>query len=338
MSTDRSEFFRPATARTCASSRHAEVQLRSDQIGAAVRHWFHQLRRLQSYVHAAKNDRQDPAALTSRLELWMAIRKARGFRRGFSRWWETYHLQHPCEAPYYLPLGPPAFLIADQIYHSFLAAFRSFEQWHLLQKRKLFDMRYDRTLQALHKDLKAAPPERIALFWQDVEYEIMDIDPISPQIMLDRPVVKGTSTWSIDGVGVQISQVDDNVCELAPDSFRLPGTILTQRLFLHTAEEIHDSLLSCWHQRWNAFAEIPNECWSRVTSFIAAFVPRLQMSLPPITVGQWKAALRRYKATAARGVDGVGHQDLLHLPDHWHEAIVHWLNRIEEQQLGGRSK
>lgn len=329
--------LRPPTAAACAPSRQMEVQLRSDQVGAAVRHWFQQLRqlrRIQSYLHSARADRQDPAALTARLELWMAIRKARGFRHGFCRWWEAHLLHHPDRAPASLPVAPPGVLIAEDIYQVFLTAFRSFEQWHLLQKRKLFDLRYDRTLQAMHKDLKAAAPERISIFWEDVDYDIMELDPQSKQVMLEHPVEPGSSTWSIDGVAVHVSAIDANVCEIEPPAVRQVGAILTQRRYLHSADDTHAALLKFWKSRWCAFSDIPEECWSRVTGFVQAFVPRLRLALPPISVAQWKSMLRRYKAHAAKGVDGIGHIDLLRLPDRWHASIVDWLNRLEDQQLG----
>ena len=326
--------LRPPIARTCAPSRRSEVQLRSDQVGSAVQNWFKQLRRLQSYAHAAKANWQDPTALTARLELWMSIRKARGFRHGFSRWWETYSFRHTGAVPSRVPQAPPNFAIADNMYHVFLEAFRSFEHWHLSQKRRLFALRYDRTLLALHQDLKPAPPERITLFWDDLEYEILDIDPLSSQVMLDKDIALGTSTWSLDGQELHVSGIDQNVCEIAPPEARQIGAQLIQRRFLHKADQIHESLLQFCKARWCAFSDVPADSWERVTRFIQAFVPKLRLTLPPITVAQWKAGLRRFKPHAAKGVDGLGHVDLLHLPDHWHGTLVQWLNRLEDQQLG----
>ena len=48
--------------------------MRNDLLGSEVQAWFHQLRGIQSYVAAIAGNKQTPAALTYRLELWQAIR------------------------------------------------------------------------------------------------------------------------------------------------------------------------------------------------------------------------------------------------------------------------
>eukprot|EP00435_Cladocopium_sp_Y103_P034796 s173_g9.t1 len=60
-----------------------------------------------------------------------------------------------------------------------------------------------------------------------------------------------------------------------------------------------------------------------------AYVPTIGFSLDPIDLPQWKRALRRFRPTAARGVDGVSHLDLLSMPDAWTFRLLELLNRIE---------
>ena len=60
-------------------SRQGEVQLRSDLVSSQVQLWFKQLRRLQSYKHAAVANKQTLDAEVYRLSLWAAIKKGRGF-------------------------------------------------------------------------------------------------------------------------------------------------------------------------------------------------------------------------------------------------------------------
>ena len=49
----------------------------------------------------------------------------------------------------------------------------------------------------------------------------------------------------------------------------------------------------------------------------------------PIQPDQWYRALKRYKPSAARGVDGISHRDLLSLPLAWTERLLAMLHDIE---------
>ena len=67
----------------CSSSREGEVQPASSVIGSATKHWFKQLRRLQSLSHAVKAASMTTSAIAHRAELWTAIVQARGFTTTF---------------------------------------------------------------------------------------------------------------------------------------------------------------------------------------------------------------------------------------------------------------
>ena len=64
----------PVAAPVAKPSRQGEVALRTDLISASVQLWFKQLRRLQSYKHAALANKVTLDAEVYRLNLWTAIR------------------------------------------------------------------------------------------------------------------------------------------------------------------------------------------------------------------------------------------------------------------------
>jgi hypothetical protein len=115
-------------------------------VGTAVLKWFRQLRRIQSYCHAIKANKNHAEAVIYRTELWTAIRKSNGFSPDFPGWWEQ---QEFVQAVGILPLQPPAADLAVLIYEAFHHAFRAFERWHLGQKNRAIQLKYDKSHAAI---------------------------------------------------------------------------------------------------------------------------------------------------------------------------------------------
>ena len=69
----------PPVPPVAKASRPGEVQLRSDLISTQVQLWFKQLRRLQSFKHAALANKLTLDAEAYRLNLWTATKRGRGF-------------------------------------------------------------------------------------------------------------------------------------------------------------------------------------------------------------------------------------------------------------------
>ena len=90
--------------RTTPSTRHTTPpSCRNDLPGQAVLRWYRQLRRLQSFLHAARASSQTPTAQQYRAELWASIRRASGFNTNFTSWWSQQdHARHIGQ----LPVGP----------------------------------------------------------------------------------------------------------------------------------------------------------------------------------------------------------------------------------------
>ena len=99
-----SEGQAPANTADTAENLSTSAQTQPDQVklffemtslAVNVRHWFRQLRRLQSYVAAVRAGKQTPAALAYRLELWAAVLRSPGFKQGFSVWWRHHRASRP---------------------------------------------------------------------------------------------------------------------------------------------------------------------------------------------------------------------------------------------------
>ena len=85
----------PLTTPVAKPSRQGEAQLRSNFLSLATHKWFKQLRRLQSFKHAAQANKATVDAETYRLLLWQAIKQASGFHMDFPSWWR----QRPHKTP-----------------------------------------------------------------------------------------------------------------------------------------------------------------------------------------------------------------------------------------------
>ena len=108
------------------------------------------------------------------------------------------------------------------------------------------------------------------------------------------------------------------------------GDVVEQQQTLSATEDLHESLLAFWKPTWGTLETVDADTWQRVISFFQAYVPRFKFELETISLWQWKRALRRYKKTAARGVDGISHVDLQALPDVWTQRLLDLLHDIEQ--------
>ena len=314
-------------------SREGEVQLRHDLIGNEVKRWFKQLRRLQSYVASIRAGKTTPEALIARLELWTSILRAHGFCGGFRHYWISHRAVTLPHTPSQIPSAPPAFPIALGIFETFRECFEAFEAWHVRQRRCLLKAKDESNHAAVFQDLK--PPQKPLLDRLTLEhdYTILASDVSTGQIHVDRPLdVRGHSSWSMEDTSVQIMVCEDSpdICVVSPFLDFDDGTVLSQQQIITDTEMVHHELLTYWQGTWGAMASVDATVWARIVGFFRAFVPQFHFQIPPLSLSMWKKGLRRFKSTAARGVDGISPRDLLNLPDAWSLQLLGLLTRIED--------
>ncbi|CAL1170378.1 unnamed protein product [Cladocopium goreaui] len=194
---------------TCRASRPGEVALTQDLVGTAVLQWFRQLRRIQSYCHSIKAGRLHNEAVVYRAELWTSIKRASGFQHGFAYWWDQQEFFHAVGP---LPLHPPGAAIAKRIYEAFHHAFRAFERWHLAQKNRLIQTKYEKATQAIFKDLRDPSPDQIDSLWTSKAYQVIAVREESKAVLLDdgiRPLPG--STWYHNGCGLTVDGYIDEM-------------------------------------------------------------------------------------------------------------------------------
>ena len=321
---------RPTRIRHVKPSRPGEVVLRDDVIGSSVKLWFRQLRRLQSYLAAVRANKLTASAVAYRLELWSCILRSPGFETDFISWWTSHCKQVVYDHYVSLPRFPPQALQAEMVFYTFKANFEAYESWHLQQRGKILRNKYETSLQGVFQDLKPPGRDRLDLLQYHHQHEVLDVRLEDHIIEVVDPIATaGTSLWT-SASGLFDPQV------LAPHSLKVLdasafslGDQLTQTQIISCTADIHAELLQYWSPIWNALPSIDPQVWTRVIGFFEAHVPRLSLDVEPITVAQWKSTLKRFKRTAARGVDGISHEDLLALPDAWTQRLLDLLNSIE---------
>ena len=319
----------PAMARP---SRQGEVQLRNNMTGNAVLSWFKQLRRIQSLKQSLESNSGSKNAEVYQLEVWSSICRAKGFDGSFRDWWSWKRAYSLPDTPAVLPSAPPTLVQIGPIFETFRHCFQAFESWHLRQRARLLESKYDKTLKQLYLDLKSERKPEPDIFYEDTEYQILAIDQDSDQVHLDQPVrLGGVSHWWLDDERIEVHSIDEDICGLGSETSPSLDSMLLQRQFFSSTTELHSELLKHWTDRWNAHTLPTDEEWTRITSFFVAHIPQVQFEIAPLTLPMWRRALRRFKKNAARGVDGISAADLLNLPD-W--LTVHLLQLLTEIELG----
>jgi hypothetical protein len=100
-----------------------------------------------------------------------------------------------------------------------------------------------------------------------------------------------------------------------------------------TTDQVHHNLIDFWNPRWNCDALQQEETWARMTSFVKAYVPKIPIVLPPLTVETWRKALQRFKPHAARGADGWARLDLIKMSTTHATKLLKILTAIEQRLM-----
>ena len=311
------------------ASRDGEEQLCHDFVSLEVRRWFSQVRRLQSLLHALRADKQTIDAQVYRASLWQAIKHAKGFRHGFPRWWSSRPVQLQSSPPA-IPIALPPCLVAQAIFSDFRENFRKFEAWCIRHRGKILQSKYEEARTTLFRDLRSAPAPQVDIMQVERSYVVAEVDSSSSLVALDQPLdCRGFSTWHLNGQPVTISHPDGVLCEVDGVDVIGEADELTQTQILSSVDDIHQEFLSLWIPRWTKHVGLSSVDWQRVTAFAMAFLPSLQLSLPPISVESWMKQVKRLKVKAARGPDGWSRADLLTMPRQRTAALLEFLHKVE---------
>lgn len=318
------------TPRSCRASRPGEVQLVTDTIGKTVMMWFKQLRRFQSYRHSILAGQFHENAVQYRIELWTAIRRAKGFQVSFVHWWQQQDFAQVLGP---LPICPPDAQAAIMMYQAFHHAFRQYERWHIHQRQLVLQSKYDKTMKALFQDLRKARPDQVHSFWSTTSFEVVAIREATRSILLNECVPDQLGQWFFQGRPLPVR---GNVEELLVFE-HMPeigvGDVLDFHCHTATVADVHRQLQEFWAPKWNAQRPMDATTWQRITHFAAAFMPKIPLTLPPLCESDWKRAVRRFRPTAARGADGWAKLDLLHMDTVHTNNLLSLLTAVENNQV-----
>eukprot|EP00435_Cladocopium_sp_Y103_P062088 s47_g23.t1 len=333
---DRSFFGRGQLTKPCKrrtnppvpkSHRPGEIAQASGMLNRSVAAWYKQLRRLQSYCHAA-NSVRFAETFESRAALWHSVLAASGFCGSFCSWWTRRPFQHQ-GAPLHVPLQPPDRHCAALILEDFVQNYRRYEHWQLQQRRASCRSK----MQSSTKTLFAATrkPSKPALdALEDVtaqSIEVIDTAANLVSVPLDFPV-QSVSHWTLQGFPARVSKVGPHY-QVSSDLLLASGQSLACHQTVTSPEVIHDRLIQLWSPRWNKHQDVPDSAWDRVCQHAAATLPSGSISLPPITIQDFRRALQSFKPQAATGPCGWTRTDLCHLTDQQVQSVIDGYHEIE---------
>ena len=331
----RAQRLAPETRAACSPllkpSRQGEICMACDFLGRAASRWFTQARRIQSLKHSIAADKQTSDAQLYRAEVWRAIRKAKGFRGTFPRWWVARPVQLQ-GAPSILPLSVPTHQQIIMIFEDFQYNYRRLEAWHARRRSEILRCQYEADRYKIYEVVKPASKGSITHLEEEQEALIIGISDDRSQVQLDEDLsAMGTVDYFLEGTRVQAQQDEDMILTFeAPQMDLEIGQEITAVKHYSTPGEIDAALRKFWHQRWSNPPPTEGE-WDRILSFAAAYLPRCQPSSSMMSTAAWQEVNKRYTTRSARGADGVSAQDLLNLPDEATETLLEVMSKAEEQ-------
>eukprot|EP00435_Cladocopium_sp_Y103_P004570 s2426_g1.t1 len=276
-------------------SRSGEVSQVCGFLNRSVSRWFKQLRRLQSYLHAIKSDRVADNYL-SRVSLWRSILVSAGFQGGFRSWW--CHRPFPSQgSPVCLPEVPPSLEIAQLIYDDFLQHYRRYEHW---QQRKRYESGVSK-LQSSTRGLFAAtrkpPKDQLDCLEDSHRQQISVVDAQLGLVEVPEPFPSSQAIlWTLQDAPAVVSQSahSDTTYVVDSDLLLVDGQTLECKVLIHDVHAIHDRLSQLWSPRWLKHTDTPSVRWDHICAFADQHLPKGNISLPEVTLEDWKKAVRSF--------------------------------------------
>ena len=309
------------------SSRPGEVSQLNGFLNRAVGRWFKQVRRLQSYKHAASSVHA-ATNFESRIALWHSIYTAPGFQGGFSHWWQTRPVQTQ-GAPRTLPLLAPPQPVAEAIYDDFLLNYRKFEQWQLSRRNESCRNKLQSSVRGLFAATRKPAKEALDCLEDTITQEITVVNTSQNLVAVPSPFPSANIiSWTLQQSPAVVRSVGD-LYQIDTDLVLCSGQSLSCQVLIHETHDIHQRLVDLWSPRWNRHHEIPLERWDDIIDFAESHLPRAQLSLPEITAQDWHRAVGSFKSNAATGPCGWTLSDLKNLTSSQVEAVLDAFHKIE---------
>ena len=330
---------KPKTGKVSAplmtSARPGEEALRSDLVSPIVHLWYKQLRRMQALLFSLRSGKLVAGAWTFQAQCWRSIVSAKGFKHSFASWWlgRSIRLQN---APSCLPDGLPSLHVMESIFADYRLNFRSFEEWHLSQRKKLLRVKREGSMKALFQTMRPEPHEPLDFLKQEETSSIVEVEPGTDLATIDPPMTSLVGSWTLNGLPITVAVPEDYEdvaahCKLHlyTDRLIIPGQTLTRSRTLTASEDIQQELQKLWEPRWKMVENIPSELWDRILAFSSQKLPKLKIELPDWQPTDLERTLRRGRGLRTRGPDGWSREDVLNLAPHFQRDLTGLFGAVE---------
>lgn len=304
--------------------------------GESFKHaqWTKQLRRLQSLTRLLRANQHTSDHREHASQLWLAIRKAKGFPSGFAAAWTQRSVITP-GSPVNLPTQVPTLSQAESICAGFLVQFRALE-------KALRQARQDQA-----KERRAADPNVV---YRDVaKQQALPVQTVVTKrfaavahVDNDHKVLQypaGTLDTSepvyADSGMLQPAEHLPGILRFDAEQLLAEGDLLTQWQPLGDIQEVFQEFKNLWDPMWNRHKLTTSERWTEFLDLLTTHLPPCSQQMPwaPITLEDWDLAIKSKKPRSAPGPDGVTRQDLQHMPRQFRVQLVRALQAIEAGEM-----
>ena len=313
-------------------SRPSEVQI--EFLGEHFQYtkWCRQVRRLQSMCHLLRSEKPD--LVGRRRDLWRSIRSAPGFPKGFPYAWQ-HRSTNGVGCPDVLPTALPTYAECNAIFHCFLSDFRTLEK-ALIQART--DRAKHRRMDNPNigfKDVgkpKALPVATIVKTHQAV---VTDVDEGQNTVQYEPMTLSLEDPVQGPYGHIAVQKHELGTLHLEGEPGLLPGDVLHQDAVIGRLPEVFGAFHDLWSPMWNKHVDTDPCHWNQLLDELLPVlpVPPTSFVCDPVSVEEWRATIRKRKATSAMGPDGVARQDLLCMGPKLTAKLVQTINAIEQGAL-----
>ena len=301
-------------------------------------YWCRQLRRLQSYARLS-NSAKSPLLLGPELRnLWIAIRKAPGFAKGFPTAW--FHRSQVLEGtPLHLPKKEPAGPVAQLIFQNFQHEFLKLETLLIRARGHAAKMARRADAARAFRDVakpKALPVQTLAT--KNIA-TVTEVD-FSAKTVSYEPSALDVHDLVVGPLGpLAVTSHHQGQLQFSEDPPLAVGDTLTQACLKGSTLQVAQEFIDLWNPMWNRHIDQSPTDWDDVALDLGKTLPKPphEMPLPPITSDQWLRAVRAKKSRSATGPDGVSRQDLLNMPKQFTDRLVDYLNLVDSGQAAWHS-
>ena len=317
----------------CASFRHAQ--------------WVRQVRRLQTYVHFASQN-QHLRDSTHSLALWGSVVRAKGFLPSFCNWWlESKFRVHG--SPAAIPILPPTAALAGLICDSVALAVRAFEAQLKKSSRAYARLRRESNPNMVFQDIKTHADKGVELLLNPIVARVADVDHSSSALVFDHPPnFAPDAPLCCKGRPVHVIHAEEDSLWVEDCTDVLPGDQVVQLSMIGTDQQLFQSFLASWKEKWDRHAEVPASRWHTIVEFARDKLPKIEMKWPAIDPQSLHETVRQKKANTSPGLDGVKLGDLRALPNEalnnfcdmfqWAETCGEWPTQVVSGRVTSLAK